>query len=95
MDKEQLELAQKKAKELIDYEQKTQRIRGFIDKIQEDKYLYLMTTHQDEMWHDAKMTFELIGTELIELLESKYHERRRYISQLTAEDLVKPEDNEG
>lgn len=89
MNIEQIEQAQKKSKELISYNMKTNQIRDFIKNLEENQSVYFQTSYQEMMWDEGKETFELIGEELIELLKKKLWEREEYLEKLDADDLIK------
>lgn len=87
---DELKRAQDKAKELIDFETKTQRIREFIDTMKESEYLRIVTAHQVDMWYSEKEVYQLVGQELIDILERKYAARVDFIRETTASDLIAP-----
>lgn len=97
MNIEQLLQAQKRTKELIIYNTKNGYIREFIERIEEYKAVNLSTygtMNGRMMWGDEKEIFDMIGGELIELLQRKLTERENYLEKLQTDDLIRSEQNE-
>jgi hypothetical protein len=90
MNAEQLNQAKKKSEELLKYIQQTESIQKYIEQITSSRRISLSSTHNEEMWYDWEATYELIGMELIELLQKKLWERQEYLEKLDADDLIKP-----
>lgn len=89
MNLEQLEQAQKKTRELLEYHRKTDQLKIFIANLEDTEYIRILTSHQYELWkNEESALYELFGTELVEILKKKLQEREEYIDKLDADYLV-------
>jgi uncharacterized protein YqgQ len=91
MDKDQLEQVKRKTAELLRFNEDNERIERFLAELKESSHLNIKAAYQMDLFKDEKQTYELVGAELIELLEQKLAERRKYVDGLTANDLLTSE----
>lgn len=91
MTNDQLEVAEKKIKELRKFARDNDTILNFIERLMGSQYLTLGTAHQYHFDIRAEQLYELIGPELVELLKVKLSEREEYLKSMDALDLVKEE----